>query len=163
MYGSVWVPGKRAEPFFPLNPRRPCWTMRRTAATGLPAARLAACARSGIIRSRSQPCGSLWPAVSSRCCLTVPAADRQAVDPGIDIQVDDAVCRAGVIRGRSPWPAEQFDLTQLFQRNTSPVRRRSRRTETTLALAAILITENPSFALAVAPQPMWIERGGKRS
>jgi hypothetical protein len=40
---------------------------------------------------------------------------------GIDIHVDYAVCRAGVIRGGSPCPAQQLDLTQLFQRNAPPV------------------------------------------
>jgi hypothetical protein len=40
---------------------------------------------------------------------------------GVDIHIDYAESGAGVIRCRSPWPAQQFDLTQLFQRNASPV------------------------------------------
>ena len=53
MYRSLWVPGRRAEPFFLLCPRRPCWTISPGAAAELSPARLAAFAPNGIIRTRS--------------------------------------------------------------------------------------------------------------
>ena len=43
----------RAEPFFPLCPRRPSWTISPGAAAGLPPARFAASAPNDIIRARS--------------------------------------------------------------------------------------------------------------
>jgi len=46
------VPDQRAEPFFPLHPRRPCWTISPGVAAGLSPARVAASAPSDIIRTR---------------------------------------------------------------------------------------------------------------
>jgi hypothetical protein len=40
---------------------------------------------------------------------------------GIYIHIDYAVRRTRVIRSCSPSPAPQFDLTQFFQRHTTPV------------------------------------------
>jgi hypothetical protein len=39
----------------------------------------------------------------------------------IYIHIDYAVRRTRVVRSRPPSPAQQFDLTQFFQRDTSPV------------------------------------------
>jgi hypothetical protein len=76
---------------------------------------------------------------------------------GIDVHVDYAACRAGVIRGCPPGPTYPFHPAQFFQRNASPVLRRSRRTESSLAFPAILITKNSLLALAVASQTVWTE------
>ena len=56
MHCSLWVPCGRAEPFFPLSPRRQSWIISPRAAAGLPAPGLAS-APSGIIRTRSPRCG----------------------------------------------------------------------------------------------------------
>ena len=55
VYCSLWVPHSRAEPFFPLCPRRSSWIHRPMASTGVPPARIAAFAPSGIIRIPSRP------------------------------------------------------------------------------------------------------------
>src|SRR5262249_23928135 len=76
MYRRVWVPDGRAEPFFPLCPRRPCWTISPGVAAGLPPARVAAFAPRDIIHRPSLPYGSLSPAparaVASRSFLRYP-------------------------------------------------------------------------------------------
>jgi len=80
---------------------------------------------------------------------------------GIDIHIDNAESGAGVIRRRMPLTAQQFNLTQFFPRSASPVCLRPRRIETTLAFAAVLITEHSQLALAIASQPVWTEQTGK--
>ena len=80
---------------------------------------------------------------------------------GVDIHIDYADSGVGVIRCCPPLTAQQFDLTQFFQRSASPVCLRSRRTRATLALATVLITEQSQPALAIASQPMWTEQTGK--
>ena len=62
MYRSLWVPGGRAEPFFPLCPRRSSWIRRLRAGAGLPAPWVAASAPSGIILIRSRHYASPWRA-----------------------------------------------------------------------------------------------------
>ena len=76
---------------------------------------------------------------------------------GVDIHIDYAESGPGVIRRRSPLTAQQFDLTQFFQRSASPVCPRSRRIQTALAFAAVLITEYSQLALAITSQPVWTE------
>jgi hypothetical protein len=80
---------------------------------------------------------------------------------GVDIHIDNAESGAGVIRRRAPLTAQQFDLTQFFQRSASPVCLRPRRIETTLAFAAVLITKHSQLALAIASQPVRTEQTGK--
>jgi hypothetical protein len=75
LYRRLWLSGFRAEPFFPLSPRRPYWITHRQTAPGLSAARLAAYVPSGIIRTRSRHSELSLPATSSGRCLTVPAVD----------------------------------------------------------------------------------------
>ena len=70
MYRSLWVPGGRAEPFFPLCPRRSSWIRCPRAGAELPPARVAAHAPSGIIRTRSQRYASFWRASCCGNCLT---------------------------------------------------------------------------------------------
>ncbi len=55
MHCSLWVPGSRAEPFFPLCPRRSSWIRCPRAGAALPSARVAAYAPSGIIRIPLRP------------------------------------------------------------------------------------------------------------
>jgi hypothetical protein len=80
---------------------------------------------------------------------------------GVDIHIDYAESGPGVIRRRSPLTAQQFDLTQFFQRSASPVCLRSRRIQTALAFAAVLITEYSQLALAITSQPVWTEQTWK--
>src|ERR1700680_1834334 len=55
LHRSVRLPGSRAEPFFPLNSRRPCWITSPEAPAGLPAARCRdVFAPNGIILNPSQ-------------------------------------------------------------------------------------------------------------
>src|ERR1700680_774247 len=55
LHRSVRIPGSRAEPFFPLTSRRPCWITSPEAPAGLPAARRRdAFAPNGIILNPSQ-------------------------------------------------------------------------------------------------------------
>ena len=70
MYRCVWVPDGRAEPFFPLCPRRPCWIISPGTAAGLPPARIAAFAPRGIIHRPSPPYESSSPA---NCWGSYPA------------------------------------------------------------------------------------------
>ena len=63
-----------------------------------------------------------------------------------------------MIRGCLPAIIEQFDTAQHCQRDTTPVIRRSGRTQTALAFPAILITKHPQFALAVPTEPMRTEQ-----
>ena len=76
MYCSLWVPGSREEPFFPLCPSRSSWTRCPQAGGGLPATRVAAYAPSDITRTRSQHCESLWRIYYCGNCLIAPFADR---------------------------------------------------------------------------------------
>jgi hypothetical protein len=78
MHRSLWVPRSRAEPFFPLCPRRPSWIHHTQAGKGLPPARHAP---SGIIRTRLRRCVSSWRVCCCGNCLTVLFADRARNDP----------------------------------------------------------------------------------
>src|SRR5712691_9155012 len=75
MYRCIWVPDGRAEPFFSLCPRRPCWTISPEAAAELPPTRVAASDPNGIIHPLSPRCGFSSPANCSGSCLTVPSAE----------------------------------------------------------------------------------------
>jgi len=78
MYCRLWVPGQRAEPFFPLSPRRPCWIINPGAAAGLPPTWVAASAPNAIIPAQSLRCGLSPPASCSGSCLIVPSAEPAA-------------------------------------------------------------------------------------
>ncbi len=56
LYRSLWVAGRRAEPFFPLSARRTCWIIRPGAAKELPPKRVAALVPSGITHPLLPPC-----------------------------------------------------------------------------------------------------------
>ena len=70
MHRSLWVPGGREEPFFPLCPRRPSWIRCPRTGAGLPPARIAEHAPSDIIRTRSRRYASFWRACCCSNCLT---------------------------------------------------------------------------------------------
>lgn len=71
----VWVPGRRAEPFFPLRARRRSGTICPRDPAGLPPTGLAS-DPSGIIHCRSQRSESCWPAICSGVSLSVRFVDR---------------------------------------------------------------------------------------
>ena len=77
MHRSLWVPGGRAEPFFPLCPCRSSWIRRPRASAALPTTRVAAYARSDIIHTRSQQFAWFSHACCCGNCLTVPFADHR--------------------------------------------------------------------------------------
>src|ERR1041385_7916670 len=62
LYCSLWVPGCRAEPFFPLCPRRSSWIRCTQTGTGFPATRVAAHVLSDIIHIRLLPYELSWRA-----------------------------------------------------------------------------------------------------
>ena len=80
MHCSLWVPGSRAEPFFPLCPRRSSWIRCPTAGTVLQPARVTAYAPSGIIPTRSRRCE-----LSSRACY----CDKRRIAPTADLLQTD--------------------------------------------------------------------------
>src|SRR5258708_1731371 len=60
LHRFLWVPDRRAEPFFPLCPRRSSWIRCLQAGVGIPPARVAEYAPSGIIPTRSQHSVLTW-------------------------------------------------------------------------------------------------------
>ncbi len=73
----VWVPGGRAEPFFPLSPRRPTGATRPENSAPVPAPRLCAPGPSGIIPTPSLHFVSESP---DSCFSNSPAAPSAAPD-----------------------------------------------------------------------------------
>src|SRR5262249_41477176 len=55
----LWVPCRRAEPFFPLSPCRQCWTTRPRVLGNVHAARRRGCDPNAIIQSPSPR--FVWP------------------------------------------------------------------------------------------------------
>ena len=60
-----------------------------------------------------------------------------------------------MIRCGAPWAFQKFHCTQFLNCNTAPVRRRTGWLQTTLALSAVLIAQNPKVPLLIPPQPVW--------
>lgn len=77
MYRCVWVPDGRAEPFFPLCPRRPCWTISPGTAAGVPSTRVAASAPNAITPTRSPRSTSESRATCFGNFLTAPSVGRR--------------------------------------------------------------------------------------
>ena len=81
MYSGLWIPGGRTESFFPLSPGRQSWATSPRTADGLPAARLAACVPSGIIRVRLLLSASSLPVTCWGGWLTARSAGHRPADP----------------------------------------------------------------------------------
>jgi hypothetical protein len=81
MYRSLWVPGGRAEPFFPLCPRRSSWIRCPPATAALPATGFVAFGLRGIIRTRSLLSESHLHASCSSAFLSVPFVDPVPDNP----------------------------------------------------------------------------------
>ena len=75
VHRRLWVPDRRAEPFFPLNPGPPCWTISPGAAAGLPPARVAESVPNDIIPAQLPRCGLSPLANCSGSYLTVPSVE----------------------------------------------------------------------------------------
>src|ERR1700741_2560673 len=75
LHRSLWVPGGRAEPFFPLCPRRSSWTLCPPVGAGLPPARITAPVPSAITRTRSRRYELSWRACCCGNCRIAPTAD----------------------------------------------------------------------------------------
>ncbi len=120
MYRSLWVPGSRAEPFFPLCPRRSSWIRCPRAGAGLPPARVAAYAPSDIIRTRSRRCASFWRACCCGNCLTALFADRLRAERRRRNRFHQ--CRFAVGERGSVCHASgaQLDLTEFLHGQTAP-------------------------------------------
>jgi hypothetical protein len=76
MHRSLRVPDQREDPFFPLSPRRPCWTINPGAIERFPPARVAASAPNGITHIRSPRYGLPLPGNYLGSCCTVPFAEQ---------------------------------------------------------------------------------------
>ena len=102
MHRSLWVPGSRAEPFFPLCPRRSSWIHYPQASAGLPPARLAAYAPSDIIRTRSLR----YESSSHASCSATSSLSLLWIALGMILRVNIGFChtggRARMIRRRLP-------------------------------------------------------------
>jgi SRSO17 transposase len=73
---GLWVPGSRADPFFPLCPRRSSWIRCLRAGSRLPPARVAGSVPSGITHTRLPRCASRWRAGCCGNCLTARSVGR---------------------------------------------------------------------------------------
>src|SRR5215471_17120062 len=80
MHCGLWVPGSRAEPFFPLCPSRSFWIRCPQARARLPATRVAASGPSDITRIPSPAFAFIWRACCCGNCLTAHFADRLRVE-----------------------------------------------------------------------------------
>ena len=67
LHRSIWVPGRREEPFFPLRASRPDTNIPARAVCAIPPARGARYGPSGIIRNRSPRCDTRSP---TTCCIS---------------------------------------------------------------------------------------------
>ena len=159
MYRCVWVPDGRAEPFFPLCPRRPCWTISPGAAAGLPPARVAASAPNDIIPTPSPRCGLSSPANCSGSCLTVPSAEPERA---ANLQHRHLLPRRRSVGGNG-WAlcARRLRATlhfaEFLQGNTTPVRRRAVGLQSTAALPGVLVAQHTNLALVIPAQPVRAE------
>jgi hypothetical protein len=82
VHRSLWVPGGRAEPFFPLCPRRSSWIRCPPVGAELPPARVAESAPSGIIRTRSRRYAWCWRAFCCGNCITALFVVRLRAERG---------------------------------------------------------------------------------
>ena len=81
MHRSLWVPGSRAEPFFPLCPRRSSWIRCHQASVAPPARGLVAFGLRGITPTRSLPSESPLRGSYSNAFLNVPFVDLLPDNP----------------------------------------------------------------------------------
>ena len=155
VYRRLWVPDQRAEPFFPLSPRRQSWIISPGVAAGLPPARLAASAPNGIILNPSPHCELPSPANFSSSCLTVPSAEpNRPADLRRPCQLRSHKLRAGMVGRRAPSVLPQLYAAELLQRDATPVCRRSRCFQPAFAFSTILVTQHPKFSPSISAQSM---------
>ena len=81
MHRSLWVPGSRAEPFFPLCPRRSSWIHYPQDNTALPATGFVAYGLRGITLTRSLRSESPLRGRCSSAFLSVPFVDLVPDNP----------------------------------------------------------------------------------
>jgi SRSO17 transposase len=126
MYRCVWVPDGRAEPFFPLCPRRLCWAICPGTTAGLRPARFAASAPNDITHPPSPRCGLSYPANCSGSCLSVPSA---APERAVNLQHRRLLRRRNSVGGNGwggvPVAFLQLHFAEVPQGNTTPVRWRA--------------------------------------
>jgi hypothetical protein len=70
----------------------------------------------------------------------------------INIGIGDARGGAGMIWCGPPWAFQKFYCAEFLNRNAAPVGRRTDGLQSTLALSAVLIAQNPQLSLPVPPQ-----------
>jgi hypothetical protein len=73
----------------------------------------------------------------------------------VNIGVSNTGRGPGVVRRGVPRTFQNSYRTESFQRDTSPVRRRTGWLKAALAFPAVLITQDPMLPLLVPAQSMW--------
>src|SRR5215831_7453987 len=73
---------------------------------------------------------------------------------GVDICLHYTSCGARMVWGSLPGTVQQFDAAQFLENDATPILRRSERSQSALALAAILIAKHPTLPQAIAAQPV---------
>ena len=63
-----------------------------------------------------------------------------------------------MVRRRLPRSVQQFHVPEFVERDAAPVIRRSRRLQTAVAFAAVLIAKRPELPFFVPPKPMRTEQ-----
>jgi hypothetical protein len=71
---------------------------------------------------------------------------------GVNISIGDARGGAGMIRRGAPQAFQKLYCAKFLNCDAAPVGRRTYRLQTTLALPAVLIAQNPQLSLSISPQ-----------
>ena len=74
----------------------------------------------------------------------------------LDINIDfgHARARSRMIRRSTPNVFQQLHFTEFLEHYTAPVSSRAHRLKSTLAVATILVTDNPHLSVGIPPQSM---------
>ena len=156
MHRSLWVPRGRAEPFFPLCPHRPCWTISPETTVGLRPAWLAASVPSGIIPTRSPASVSCWPTICCGNFLNARSADRDRDDPRRRPQ--RASRNAAEREFCLPRLVQQLDAPEFLQCHAPPDSDSGTRLRFAPAVTSVLVTECPVLIGFVIAEHMGTEQ-----
>src|SRR5215471_5121048 len=152
MYRRVWVPDGRAEPFFPLCPRRPCWTISPGVAAGLPPARFAAFGPNDITFLHRHP--PYCDRASSAATTTSLPVLRIAARIVVSVYLDVILAALRSLGFGSPGAIQQLHAGELDQRKAAPNPLIAARQWSALSFSPVLITEHSPLAWLVVTNHM---------